>query len=897
MYRRDRNDIISIMDSLIEMHSDIRTDFENEGGKYDGDAYVSALGECQQAAVSAGEFLEELAKKEETADAGSMISAVHKLEEYCELLYKASEAPGADSFEQMDKCIFFAKEIISGIRVRFKALFMPYKVEMWDSLESIYLAAVADSRCEAKVVPLMYFTRDNEAGEWIRHYDGERFSQSIPVIHYDAYDIEADRPDVVYIHNPYDNHNLVSTVDPRFYSFEIKKYADVLVYVPYYVTAGSLNETFKILPVYRNMDYAVFQSEHVKELCKAYNYYDRILPLGSPKFDKVINKCKVGADIPDDWKRKLEGKKVLMLNSSLNDFLAWNDLMLKKVKLLFEHISKDSRLALIWRPHPLLESTLKALRPEFYSEYVELKKYYIDSDIGIYDDRPDLSDTVAVSDGYIGSDGSSAITYFEVTGKPIFLYNNMIYKAGGKEERCCLYFTRAMCGKDRLYLFSWGLNALWSVPYEKMPHEGGTIRAEAELEKVLEDVPRTQLAYGTPDMCGDEIFFPESFMGHSAILHTGGNAVTEMIPVDDMMKNAAGFFRGRYGSAVTVGDSVYCMPVVNEQMAEYRVKEEKFRDHSKSIATLCSDYGRAVDKSTLYGMAIFGGRLFCSTGRDNKVIVFTPGKDDPEFIYVGSDSYSQEIRIVLKGANDKGFFFEDVPADLDKPFQKSLASVITSADRKKQLIYVDADKLNDRSAFVCFDAPDDCSFRIRTSGNEAGVFGAVVEAKGKYFVLPALSSHCFEIDMEKRLLVPVMEVFWSKCDERGYCYDPVYSFPYNTCKKLPDGRLFVQRGYDNHVVIYDPEDGTYTEVIIEADEETLDAILPEESAFERSLDRHIFAMRESAFFSLEYFLEHFAEDGFASIHDREIEEVSDMAENMDGTCGQKVHDHIRGLMQ
>ena len=38
-----------------------------------------------------------------------------------------------------------------------------------------------------------------------------------------------------YIHNPYDDWNLVTCVHPRYFSANLKKYTDKLVYIPYFV--------------------------------------------------------------------------------------------------------------------------------------------------------------------------------------------------------------------------------------------------------------------------------------------------------------------------------------------------------------------------------------------------------------------------------------------------------------------------------------------------------------------------------------------------------------------------------------------------------------------------------------------------------------------------------------
>lgn len=62
-----------------------------------------------------------------------------------------------------------------------------------------------------------------------------------------------------------------------------------IVYVPYYVNPGFISEDYNELPLLYRSDYIIVQSEKAKETCKGFPYYDRILPLGSPKFDKVIN--------------------------------------------------------------------------------------------------------------------------------------------------------------------------------------------------------------------------------------------------------------------------------------------------------------------------------------------------------------------------------------------------------------------------------------------------------------------------------------------------------------------------------------------------------------------------------------------------------------------------------
>ena len=53
--------------------------------------------------------------------------------------------------------------------------------------------------------------------------------------------LEDKKPDAVFIHNPYDQNNRLTSVHPDFYSSRLKKYADQLIYLPYYTTASTGN--------------------------------------------------------------------------------------------------------------------------------------------------------------------------------------------------------------------------------------------------------------------------------------------------------------------------------------------------------------------------------------------------------------------------------------------------------------------------------------------------------------------------------------------------------------------------------------------------------------------------------------------------------------------------------
>ena len=144
-----------------------------------------------------------------------------------------------------------------------------------DSLESIWLAANEDERCNSFVIPIPYYNKneDSSLGELI--YEGDKFPDYVPITHYSEYNISEKKPDIIYFHNPYDNYNRVTTVHPDYYSSKLKEYTNMLVYVPYFVVNYKLKEEFSILPGVKNSNHVIVQSEEIANEYKKYYIYPR----------------------------------------------------------------------------------------------------------------------------------------------------------------------------------------------------------------------------------------------------------------------------------------------------------------------------------------------------------------------------------------------------------------------------------------------------------------------------------------------------------------------------------------------------------------------------------------------------------------------------------------------
>lgn len=430
MRKTQKSQAESFLALLKEAHGEIRQAVE----KKEYNLAMELLGQCQDGAIKLGEMIENAE--------GEGVPTISLLEGYCEQVYRIYEEIGNGKNLEATRVFEVLQvdlEKIEGsvgndIRIRKEAVFLPYKASMWDSLESIWQAANEDPDCDAYVIPIPYYDKGEDGSLKEMHYEGDRYPKEVPVLKYDEFDFGAHRPDMIFIHNPYDNTNFVTSIHPFFYSKNLKKYTDCLVYVPYYATTGGMSEAQSLCPAYIYADYIVIQSEKYKKFFDPMIPEEKFLPFGSPKFDSVIRKCQNPPALPESWKKKMEGRRVYFYNTSINGMLENTDSFLKKMRYVFECFKGREDVCLLWRPHPLMESTFASMRKEYAPVYEELKQKFIWEDWGIFDDTPDIENTIALCDGYIGDAATSVTSLFGVAGKSLFILNNYIHHEPEEED-------------------------------------------------------------------------------------------------------------------------------------------------------------------------------------------------------------------------------------------------------------------------------------------------------------------------------------------------------------------------------------------------------------------------------------------------------------------------------
>lgn len=413
------------------------------------DIAMDILVQCQDGAIKLGDLLENAE--------GEDCPIISMLEEYCEIIYQIYEnvrlTQGRGSgtkrlLENLNRILLQIKHGVEEMKARTEAVFLPYNASMWDSLESVWKAAEEDPDCDAYVIPIPYYDKNPDGSFREVHYEGDLFPDYVPITNYNDYNFEDRRPDIIFIHNPYDDYNFVTSVHPFFYSKNLKQYTAKLVYIPYYVLAEPDPENEKTIEGIQHFckvpgvfyaDKVVVQSEamrqvYIKVLTKETGeesrkiWEEKILGLGSPKMDKVADTRREDVEVPEEWLKIIEKpdgsrKKIILYNNSVTALLKHEDKMLKKMEYVFRTFKENQEdVALLWRPHPLIKATIESMRPELWEKYRKVVEQYREDGWGIYDDTPDMDRAVAISDGYYG-DASSIVQLCQEAGKPVMIQN------------------------------------------------------------------------------------------------------------------------------------------------------------------------------------------------------------------------------------------------------------------------------------------------------------------------------------------------------------------------------------------------------------------------------------------------------------------------------------------
>ncbi|WP_251392336.1 hypothetical protein [Mediterraneibacter agrestimuris] len=830
MSRTVRKQLLSMADTLAEANRAMKKYFLKT--QVDEEAVVTLLSDCQDAAVALGTRIEELCG-EETA-------SVKELEDYCESLYQMALNIGNPSRrkELLKVLMGHVKQVRywvgTDVPDRLEVVFLPYKASMWDSFESIYLAAKADADCDVYCVPIPYYDLNPDQSMGQLHYEITEYPDNIEMTDWRSYDIENQNPDVVYIHNPYDNYNRVTSVHPRYYSGNLKKYVGTLVYIPYNVTGGSLGKMHRRLPACFNVDYIIAQNERQKILYAQEISY-KVKALGSPKFDKVINQVITDEMIPEEWKPKLRNT-VLFLNTGIEGLLKHNEKSLLKIQYILK-IAEEENVTLLWRPHPLLEATIQSMRPELWNLYLETIDKFHRYQNGILDRTGNVELAIGLSDAYIGEDTSSISHMSGVLGKPLFFIRqgilNELKDIENIKFNCCIADAADQ-------------NIIWA----SMASRNGLLKLTRngviqEIYIIPDEKDRSNL-YSDILINDNKLYLVPRNAKEIAIFDIADKEFTKITLSNPEKKE-------KFSKGYLYENKIYFIPRMYEKMAVLHCDKKTLYYNGSLVDELKEITGIPNVLATANGSRLIGASIY----------IAAPNKP-----YVLEYNIKSNKNIIHKihGAFSGFCCLENVSGKL----------VLGCMNRCELFVW---DPFSEEAS-VIMDFPKEWKM------DEKLCFWDILEKDGDAYIFPRTSPMILKLTLNNLTLAPLENAFPFSVEKRKNAF---FNHPnhFLMVKKLIDGSIVVQDA-NRHGLSEFYTDGTFKWTKVSLNEEEELQIFGK--MFSKLGENLPWGIYETRYYSVRRFISYVRQN----LHDKERqkEAFSDAAVNLDGTAGEKIHEYI-----
>lgn len=739
------------------------------------------------------------------------------------------------------------RSLMNEPEVKLEVAFLPYSASMWDSLESIWKAAKEDSRCECYVVPIPYFDRNPDLSLGKLHYEGNSFPKDVPILNYNHYDVSIRKPDIIYIHNPYDGNNYVTSVHPNYYSDELKKHTEMLVYVPYFVTNGLYPESHCNFPVLRNVDKVIVQSDQIKQQHLSYISPEKITALGSPKIDKVLFYEKHQHDIPSAWKKIIGNKKVVLINISLTSLLIYGSSVLEKLKYVFSCFEERNDVVLLWRPHPLSGNTMSSMRPQLLHEYYKFENEYKNKPFVIFDDTPNVERAIAISDAYFGDGTSSLVPMYGVTGKPIMVQDIIFSREPTEDEIVSVWFGSAEFDEEYAWVTNGSYNGLCKVNLRT-----GQTEFIAEIPNEKKD---GHYLYSNIHRVDNKIILTPVFAKEIAIydLDTGG---FEKIPIDIEKPS----FANNFLKAIKYNDYIFFTPFMFEAIIRYDAKTGEVK-YFKNWYNKLKPYINNTDKPIFAnGICVRNNSLLMPFSQDNIVMEF--------------DMLTSETKIHKVGKGGNNYW--------DMTFDGVDYWLIQHESENSETIV----RWN-------YESGETIEYSIFPSGfvNEQKNFNEIVYCGEYLLAFPRFSNMIIKINVETGEMSEFKTGKGYKEGERKSIYYNLKN-NYYFAKFYKGDYVIAMSMYDNSLLKINIKTEEVTKINIKLTKNDIDSYISFKNDYmsTQSAARDYYYI-ESKYLTLNKLLEYITSDNYM-VDYNQIEAYKKIINNSDGTSGKKIHDYI-----
>ena len=362
----------------------------------------------------------------------------------------------------------------------------------------------------------------------------------------------------------------------------------------------------------------------------------KILGLGSPKTDRILRKEREGLKIPEEWERYLRKpdggrKKVVFYNIGLTMLPRYGERMLKKIRDVLRLFQENrEEIALLWRPHPLLQATLESVDMDLWEVYRRVVEQYKKGDWGIYDDTADIDRAVLLCDAYYG-DGSSVVQLCQRAGKIVMIQNLEIFPADQDLFLSnALTFENVYDDGDCFWFTGSKLNSLFQM--DKEEHR-------PELVGIFPDEELVQWRAYTATACCDGKLYLAPHFAKDIAGYDLKKRLFWKIPVDrPPMAELRAWEAGKFFKIAAIEKKIYFLPYHYPGILCYDTQAGKF--------TCFDDWVKRIEEIRVSEWGYFfayersGSRLILPCACADAVVIFDTETERSQIIQTSKTGYT-----------------------------------------------------------------------------------------------------------------------------------------------------------------------------------------------------------------------------------------------------------------
>jgi hypothetical protein len=578
---------------------------------------------------------------------------------------------------------------------------------------------------------------------------------------------------------------------------------------------------------------------------------DKFIALGSPKYDKIINSKREEYELPDEWLRLIEGKKIILYNTSLGAALQWNEQYLKKLSYVLEIFRNRDDVVLWWRPHPLMAVTYSSMRPQLYARYEAIVKEFKRGTWGVYDDTPDIHRAITCSDAYYG-DWSSVVSMYQATGKPVMIGNIEKLQNEYRFFPVSLYVD-----ETDIWISVKRINALFKMSKSdwepefigRFPHE---MEFAARFDASL---------YLKPAEKNGVIYFPPFQAKEIAAYSVADNRFMKFAYKKSGDEEA---YQRDFASAVAYGDYVYFTPYLYPAILRLDTVTHEITYYSEWVGSLRNLMSDTKEAYFLHPIVV-GKSIFLAACGANAVVEFN----------------METCESVVYTVGERGYRFNGICFDGENfwisPRQSTETPVI---------------KWN----------PQTCLYKefkdIYQDDTRQYWYLPIIYGGGFVWLLPLLSKHVYKIDTCTDVISIAEEFELRLSNDR----DTIKTRKYSCAQSFGDS-IFTYNELAGTFIEYNFTTKERREEKVSYSEEAMaqispllaEAFLPDIDAIKFELDCYY---EESNEIGLSGFLNHISKDPSKTdaIQSKRIEVFKQKNKNSDGTAGQAIFNFVKNAI-